>query len=150
MVFKREVIMGEFLLVNHTADVGLQITADSIEDLFVTAAKGWLSLVMPNVDRQVKQEKPLIIESETLEELLVEFLSELNYLLFVKNWIAKDVKEISIKKMDGNYSLNSLIVGDIRSSENQPILLEIKAVTFYDLEIVKVGDQYQTRIIFDT
>ncbi|RMF90583.1 MAG: archease, partial [Planctomycetota bacterium] len=82
----------------HTADIGLRVTAESLEDLFAEAAIGFYTLLCPNLEsvhplasRSVVVPFPAAA-GEACEpdyaELLHDWLSELLYIFDVERFLA--------------------------------------------------------------
>lgn len=85
----------------------------------------------------------------TIEELLVGFLSELNYLLFVNRWITDRISGITIRQEDEMYHLEARLEGENYSPEIHRLKEEIKAVTFHNMKVEKIAGMFTTRIVFD-
>lgn len=82
----------------------------------------------------------LELESLDLESLLVQFLSELLYLMEDKR-LAYDNLSVQV---------NGLVIN--AQLEGRPISLqnkEIKAVTFHNLKIENINGNYEVTIVFD-
>ena len=61
---------------DHTADLGLRVTADSLNELFAEAAVGLTSLIVADVTSVVvAQERTVEISSPDLEYLYFDWLS---------------------------------------------------------------------------
>ncbi|MFH1232208.1 MAG: archease, partial [Planctomycetota bacterium] len=90
--------------------------------------------------------KKFIIDKQAdgLDNLLVEWLSELLFLFNTKNVVFEKFK---INKIDQKH-LAAQASG--RSLKNYKITTEIKAVTYHMLEVKKKGKFWQGQIIFDT
>lgn len=135
--------------IEHTADIAVEVYAESIEELFEVSALAFKESISEIENYTNSIRRNISIEATTLEELLVNFLNELNFLVQTKKWLFTEMKSIIINFEDVDFKLESNIIG-INISENSVTLKEeIKAVTYHQLEIIKVGDQYRTTIIFD-
>jgi len=142
-----------FKIISHTADVGIDVAADSIEALFIDAAKGWKYCVIEDSLTEARSEKELQFSAASREDLMVQWLNELNFYLTVKEWILHKVVECRIKPVDSGkreeWTGNLLINGEPLNYEKHEICIEIKSVTYHQLEIREINSQYKTRIIFD-
>jgi len=133
----------QYQILPHPADVKLQITASTKEELFQAALTGMASIIQP----QMPQKTPIVkenieIHSLDLDTLLVDFLSE----VLAKTDISRVVfHTLKIKKLTDN-SLQTEIEGQNSDYFGQ----EIKAVTHHGLEIKqdKKG-HYKATILFD-
>ena len=64
----------------HTADLGIRVRADSLEELFVDAAKGLFSIMVINLDAVRTIEKVTFeVDGDDIEGLLHGWLGELLY-----------------------------------------------------------------------
>lgn len=138
-----------YKIVSHTADVGIDIKAKSIKELFVEAARGWKYSVVENSSTKAAEEKRIQLSAPTLEELMVIWLNELNFYLTVKEWIMNEVVDGNIHSANSNWDLDFLINGETLDYQRHEICMEIKSVTYHQLNIQKSKGQYKTRIIFD-
>lgn len=137
----------------HTADVGLEIYGNTIDELFIHAVKGLFHLISPNLESNVAKETGLpakgkrlpVIElsTSTQEELLVHWLNEFIYNFFVKDMIPEIIK---IKSLTGR-NLRAEI-GFTKFSRGMPVM-EIKAATYHSVSVKRINGKYQARVIFD-
>jgi SHS2 domain-containing protein len=137
-----------YKFIDHTADVAVDIEADSMEELFMVSAQAWKETIFENNIIEIKEEKKIKIAENDLELLLVKFLDELNFLFQTKKWICSFVKEISFQKNNA-WSLSALLSGENFNEDKHPVSLEIKAVTFHQMEIRNKDGKFLTRIVFD-
>jgi len=72
--------MGSFEILPHTADVGFRASADSLPDLFATAARAMFSIEYDLSAVEVKEEREVAVAADDLEGLLEAWLSELLWL----------------------------------------------------------------------
>ncbi len=138
-----------FRFIEHTADIAVEITEDSIEKLFVTSANAWFSTAVEILNRQLESSKKFIFIANTLEELLIEFLSELNFQLYTRKWIFISVKEIKLQQTGTGYQLEVEVFGQSLNADNHKLKVEIKAVTYHQMKIEKTDNNFFTRIVFD-
>ena len=134
---------------HHTADIGLEVSGNTLEELFTEAALGWKHLVLEDSPTAPKEKKTVQLTASDLNDLLVQWLSELNYLLNAHFWVLDSIEQINIQKTNGTYTLNATITGEPLDSDRHYIYFEIKAVTYHQLNIEKKGGKFRTRIIFD-
>lgn len=131
---------------SHTADIAFEVEADSIEELFIESFKGWLNSVVENISSDAEHETEIKLFADSLEQLLVDFLNEVNFLLTVKKILCVDVKELTIDKE--KLSLNSVL--KIQNVKDDSMLKEeIKSVTYHKMEIKEDKGKYYVRVVFD-
>ena len=139
----------KFNFIDHTADIAVEVTGDTINDLFIASAFAWQESVFEKNGVNLSDEREINIEELSYEELLVSFLDELNFLLLTKKWIMGKVDKIQIQKNDDKINLKAIVTGENFDDKRHQLKVEIKAVTFHQIEIREVNNKYFTRIIFD-
>lgn len=132
--------------IEHTADIAFDVSADSLEELFLESARAWRISVIGDTAGKVLLNRKLKLSAGSLEELLVSFLNELNYLLITKKWLSVIFKDLLIDKI--NYFLSVTILG-FQIHDLFEMKEEIKSVTYHQMEIIEVDNQFSTRIVFD-
>jgi SHS2 domain-containing protein len=131
---------------SHTADIAFDVEADSIEELFIESFDGWLNSVVENIEKNADSVVEINLTAESLEQLLVDFLNEVNFLLTVKKILCVDVKELSIDTE--KLSLNTIL--KIQNVKDDSMLKEeIKSVTYHQMEIRNEKGKYYVRVVFD-
>lgn len=143
-----ELLMKKIRILEHTADIAVEVFAGDIEHLFIFAAEAWLTAVADTEKATSDEERDIMLSSSSLEVLLVDFLSELNYLLNTKKWIYLDTEKISIKQ-NGKFTLIAKVKGTKLNENNVKLKNEIKAITFHQMNIEKIENGFITKIIFD-
>jgi SHS2 domain-containing protein len=138
-----------FKVLAHTADIALEVQAGDLNSLFIDAAKGWKNIVVENSDTQFDNMRRVKLTSVEAEDLMVLWLSELNYFLTVHQWIMHEIRRLDICSVGNELMLEAEVSGETLDSERHYIYCDIKAVTYHQLNIKKIANQYHTRIIFD-
>jgi SHS2 domain-containing protein len=136
--------MKEFETFSTTADIGIKIQGKEYEDLFRNAIKGLNYLLFEKVFDQQEPAHlyPFEFEGDSAENILVNLLSEILFLLQVEGKLTLDVH---IKELKENYLKADLYVVPL---EFEPEI-EIKSVTYHNLKIVEKNDMKFTEIVFD-
>ena len=142
-------MVSYFKFIDHTADIAVEVSGNTYEELFLAALNGWKnSVVELSRKKYVTHEREFNLKENSPEELLVSFLQEMNYLLESKKIFPFDIKNINIEKIDETFLLESTILfGNI--AKEDIVKTEIKAVTFHQLDIKRVNGVYKTIIVFD-
>lgn len=138
-----------YQFIEHTADIAVKISANSIEDLFSISCQAWRDAVLENENSSLTEELTFSFSAYSLEELLVQLLSELNFLLSTKQWVFNAVKKIELLSEENSNKLFITILGEPFDKNIHHLKEEIKAVTFHQMKIEKNDDEYITRIVFD-
>jgi len=138
-----KVDMGyEFL--DHTADIGLKVWADSIEGLFQEAGKSITSL-MVNGKIDPTTSCPIQLQADSLEDLFHDWLAELNYLFLVKHRIFESFVFQNLTEK----SLQCVGYGEFCDPKRHRAQTEIKAITYHQLYVQKQSNQWIAQVFFD-
>lgn len=139
--------MEKYETFSTTADVGIRIQGTGYEGLFQSAVKG-LNLVLFS---EHGQDTPrdgnchlhfFEFHGDSCENILVNFLSEMVYLLLVKNKMTIDV---TIKEVNETYLKADLVTVPL---EREPDI-EIKSVTYHNLQVKDRNGIKSAEVIFD-
>ncbi len=131
-----------FRFLEHTADVRMEVLANSYEELFFEALKGLAEFVAPEACKQEKNFlQDIHLQANSYEELLVDFLSEVLFFLETR-WIL--FCEISFRKLSENE-----LAGTLRGTEIQNLEEHVKAITYEDLKIEKTSEGFSVEITLD-
>jgi SHS2 domain-containing protein len=143
----------DFELLPHTADLKIRVYGTTLEQLFRHALIGMFQSIGPRSKNckkkgerlycpQLPQQHDITLQAHDLTSLLVSFLSEALALSDIHNEAYLDVV---IHELDQNHIRATLQGVPIEGFE----VVEIKAVTYHDLNIKKVDGAWQTDIVFD-
>lgn len=130
-------------IVNHTADIGIRVYGENIEELFKNSAEGLYKIFGIKYIKNKEETLKIELTGEDLENLLVKFLNELIYYIETKKKAGK-IEKLEIKK-NNIYNLNAII----KMKKVERIEKEIKAATYHNLKIEEKGNKCRTTIIFD-
>jgi SHS2 domain-containing protein len=138
-----------YKILAHTADIALEVQAGDLESLFRDAARGWKEIVLEDAETASQQTRTIKLSSFEPEDLLVQWLGELNYFLTVHQWVMHEVSELKLHSPEDEWRLKAQITGEPLNPQKHYIYSDIKAVTYHQLDIKKVNGEYRTKIIFD-
>ena len=137
--------MKTYELIDHTADVGIKAYGKNLSEAFENAAKAMFDIITDKSEIESLGQCDIKLEAPDLEQLLVDFLSELLFLNSAKNLVFGFFKvEIDEKKK----CLFAHVFGEKYNISKHKIGSEIKAVTYHMLE-VNNKKPYHVQVIFD-
>lgn len=139
---------GSYKQIDHTADIAFEVSGNSLEELFKASSKAWLTSVIDVTTFSQSENKKIKLSSYSKEQLLVDFLSELNFYLFTKKWLCYSVDDLSIVRKMDDWSLSASLTGNNISFKIN-LKQEIKAITFHQMNIKKSGNVFSTLLVFD-
>jgi SHS2 domain-containing protein len=130
---------------DHTADVGLHVSARTLPELFSNAAIGMQSLMVApeQVSPQVSRE--ISTQGRDLVALLIAWLSEFIFLFDTEYLLFKHVE---ISDFTGT-SIKAVAYGEPYDASRHELGSAIKAVTWHEAQILPEAEGYNARIIFD-
>ena len=135
--------MKKFEILPHIADLKVRVLGKTKEELFLNALLGMTGGLKPEIKKpEEKVGRNIRIKSPDLAALLVDFLSEVLYLIQVEKAIYKDIK---FKRLSEN-ELEAEIFGQKVERLNE----DIKGVTYHDLDIHQREDEsWEATVLFD-
>jgi SHS2 domain-containing protein len=132
-------------VLDHTADVGLVVTADSLEHVIEDAIAGFGELVCPEGEVDGRAERDLTVSADDLDDLVVDVLDELNFLHQTEHFVPAGASvEIDA---NGGYQATVTVRGEDFDPNKHGHLMEVKATTYHGLEVDE--DEPRIEVIFD-
>lgn len=137
--------MKTYELIDHTADVGLKAYGNSLSEAYQNAAKGMFDIITDKSEIENIGQYDIDLSADDLEQLLVDWLSELLYLHSAKNLV---FGFFNVELDEKNKKLSAKIFGEKLNMSKHKAGAEIKAVTYHMLE-VKNKKPYYVKVLFD-
>ncbi|KYK33604.1 MAG: archease [Thermoplasmatales archaeon SG8-52-3] len=137
--------MKTYELIDHTADVGVKAYGKTISEAFENAAKGMFDIITDSSEIENIGQYIIELEAPDLEQLLVDFLSDLLFLNSAKNLVFGFFK---VELDEKNNKLAAKIFGEKFNISKHKAGAEIKAVTYHMLE-VKNKKPFHVQVLFD-
>jgi len=134
-----------FDIIDHTADVGITAYGEDIKQLFCNAALALFSLMTDVQSIRGKIQHRVEINSESRDNLLVEWLNELIYLFDAEHLL---FNHFEIESLDNN-QLKATCYGEKLDPARHRIKTGVKAATYYMLEVARDCKGYRGQVIFD-
>jgi SHS2 domain-containing protein len=137
--------MKRFEILNHTADIGIIVHGENLKALFENAGEAFFRLItdLRKVRRRI--ERRVNIRGESLDRLMVDWLSELLYLHDVENLLFKGFEIDSV----GEDGLKAVVKGEPFQEGVHVIKTEVKAVTYHQIEVRRENRGWRARVILD-
>lgn len=135
----------DYLLLDHTADLGIEISGDDPEDLFKRAGKAFLHLIFGDICIQGTDIMEISLSGDDLPDLMVRWLTEILYILEGEHLVTTDIhidllSPTTIKARLGVTPFDPL---------KHEIQREIKAITYHQIEVTQKDLAWKARVIFD-
>jgi len=155
LIFKKESsnMTKDFEFLPHTADIKIRVYGKDLAQFFTHAVTGMFQAIGPQVPNckkvhervvcpELPEKREIEVESIDLESLLVDFLSEALYLsdIYDEAYLDADIHEVNEKHIKA--TLRGVKITGFE-------VVEVKAVTYHDLDVKKVDGLWQADIVFD-
>lgn len=131
--------------IEHTADVGIEVEADSLEELFAGAASGMLSLIAETAFVSPTTSRGVSLEAADLDELMFLWLNELIYLMGSEGLL---LSKFDVKRVEG-LVLEATVMGERIDPARHDLRGDVKAATYHQLAVERRDGGWFARIIFD-
>ncbi|MHB8163682.1 MAG: archease [Methanoregula sp.] len=129
--------------ISHTADVKIRARALTLDALFTDAFLALMQIVY-GTDKKVGIVKEIQIESDTIESLLIDFLSEVLFIAEVEGLVFSEA-DIIINGLN----LTAILKGELFDPRRHSSGTEVKGISYSGLIIQKDANGYMLDILFD-
>jgi len=137
--------MKNYELIDHTADVAIKAYGKTLSEAFENAAKGMFDIITNNSEIENIGQYDIQLQADNLEQLLVDWLSELLFLNSANNIVFGFFK---VELDEKNSKLSAKVFGEKFDISKHKIGTEIKAVTYHMLEVNKKKPIF-VQVLFD-
>ena len=132
----------KYKILDHISDLKIKVFGKNLPELFENAVFAMRECLRPEIEIPEKNTKSKIkIKSANLLSLLVDFLSEVLYQAQVNKEIYHEVKFDKFSDTE--------LEAELFGEKVKRFGLEIKGVTYHNLEIKKIKNHWQAIIVFD-
>lgn len=135
--------MKHYDLVEHTADVGVKAYGKTVAEAFEHAAEGMFDIITDKSTVDPIGEYTIVLEAPDLEQLLVDWLSQL---LFLND--AQDLVFGKFKVTLTENHLSAQVYGEKYDTKKHKMGAEIKAVTYHMVQVHET-DPIFVQVLFD-
>lgn len=134
--------MRKYEFIEHTADIGIKAYGKNLSEAFENAALGMFDIISDTTKIDSVGEYMIELKADNIDQLLVDWLSELLYIHETKNVLLTSFNV----ELDKN-KLRARVYGEKLDKKKHPIKNEIKAVTYHILEVNEKKGYVQ--VLFD-
>ncbi len=137
--------MMRYKLIDHTADFGIHVFGADPVELFANAAFATFDMLTEMDTLEAREIADLQVTGDDWADLMVNWLRELLYF-----WNGKEllVKKAQILALSEN-KLSASVELDPFDPDRHEIKIEIKAVTYHQIQVSEGHDGWEAKIIFD-
>lgn len=137
--------MKKYELIEHTADIAIKAYGTNLSEAFGNAAKGMFDIITDESEVESTGQYDIKLEAPDLEQLLVDWLSELLFLNTSQNLVFGFFK---VELDEEKKHLVGHVFGEKYNISKHKVGIEIKAVTYHMLE-VRNKRPYHVQVLFD-
>jgi SHS2 domain-containing protein len=134
----------KFEEIDHSGDVGIEARGKDEVDALANATLGLFSLMVHN-GVSARVERPLAIDSNSDEDLVVDWLSEVIATASMHGEVYGDVRI----ERTGAYSVRGVIRGEPIDAGRHQLRFDVKAATYHGLLVERKNDGCRIRVVFD-
>jgi SHS2 domain-containing protein len=134
-----------FREIEHTADLGIEVEADTPQELFRRAGLALFALMVSLERVETREEREQVVQADGWEELLHDWLSSLLHQFLQDGFIAASV---TIAELDAT-RVRARLAGEKLDYDRHAFETEIKAVTYHQLMVKQEDGRWRARVIFD-
>lgn len=139
-----------FELRDHTADVGVAATGETLPEVFSAVADGLAAAMCDDVPGDTGDRFSLSVTAERREALLFDYLDELIYLRDVRGELPVDNRVESIGDSANTEGEAWTLTASARGVPLAAIdAREVKAVTYSEMRLEEMDDGWKAYVVFD-
>ncbi len=131
--------------IEHTADLGVEVTAADLPALFASAGEALYALIADPATIESRDEIRIAASGDNPEDLLHAWLCELLAVFNVQGFVGKrcEIAHLESGQVQGRVS------GEKLDLKRHAFHTEIKGVTYHDFKVWQEAGTWHARVIFD-
>lgn len=138
-------VSASFRILEHPADLGIEAHGGTLEEAFVQAAVGLVSIILDPATVEPRQTKEVHLRRADLEQLLVKWLSEILYLYDGQGFVGKEFEIVRLTENE----LDAKVRGEPLDLQKHRTRLDVKAVTYHQLQIQHTDHGVRVQVYLD-
>jgi len=135
-----------YKFLDHATDAIIEVTAKDLKEAFAVAADAEINLTLDQDKVEEKGQKKFSANGKDIRYLLFSWLEEIPFVLITEGFAIRRI-EFEIKENNG-YKIEATAFGEPLDVKKHNFKVEIKAPTFYDMEIKQNNGVYM-RFLLD-
>ena len=137
-----------YRFLDHATDAIIEVTAKNLKEAFATAAEAEINLTLDQDKVEEKEEREFSAQGKDLHYLLFSWLEEIPFVLITEGFAIRRL-EFDIKEESQGYKISAKAFGETLDVKRHNFKVEIKAPTFYDMEIRQDDKGVYMRFLLD-
>ncbi len=136
-----------YKFLDHATDAIIEVNAKNLKEAFAVAADAEINLTLDQDKVEEKDKMEFTAKGKDLCYLLFSWLEEIPFILITEGFAIKRI-EFDIEENKG-FKINATAYGETLDVKKHNFKVEIKAPTFYDMEIRENKDNFYMRFLLD-
>jgi SHS2 domain-containing protein len=134
-----------FEILEHPSDLGIEARGTTMAEAFRNAARGLMSVIAGPSKIESHEERLISLQAHDRENLLVRWLTEILFLYDAEKFLTADV----LFSLMNDTSLKATILGQQYDAMKHELKLDIKAITYHQVQVEKLNDIWIARVFVD-
>lgn len=144
---------GKFDYLEHTADIYIVSYGSNVLELFENAGIALFESMTRTEKLEASEERNIFAKGYDLENLLYQWLEELLILYYSENLMCREIRveELKIRRNENGieYSVSGYCRGEYFNPEKHEAKVEIKAVTYHLMKIIREKNMWKAYFVLD-
>ena len=137
-----------YKFLDHATDAIIEVTAKDLKEAFSVTADAVINLTLDQRKVEEKTQKEFTAQGKDLRYLLFSWLEEIPFVLITEGFAIHRL-EFDLKEDEIGYKITAKAYGEPLDFAKHNFKVEIKAPTFYDMEIRHNKQQVYMRFLLD-
>jgi SHS2 domain-containing protein len=137
----------------HSTDAFVQAHGSSLEVLFGNCAKGLVNIMFEIDKVEDRQFSTITASGDDLENLLFDWLEKVLLKILIDHIVVSrfsiEISEKNANVVEKKYLLRARVGGERVSYSKHKYKIEIKAITYHELKIKRIGPNYVATFLVD-
>ena len=134
-----------FEIIDHPADIGIEAYGENSREAFEQAAVALMSIILELSSVQNQESRTIELSAIDYKHLLVKWLNEVLYLYDGEGFVGF---RFGIKELTTTH-LYAIIYGEKFNPEKHPTKLDVKAITYHQIEVNEDEKEARVRVYLD-
>jgi SHS2 domain-containing protein len=122
-----------YRFLDHATDAIIEVKAKDLKEAFSVTADAVINLTLDQDKVEEKEQREFSAQGKDLRYLLFSWLEEIPFLLITEGFAIRRIEFQLIENND--FKINAIAFGEPLDFKKHNFKVEIKAPTFYDMEI---------------
>ena len=136
---------GGYTILEHPSDIGVEASAESMEEAFALAAEGLMSVIVDPGTVAARESRVVALPAMDEERLLVRWLGEVLYLYDGTGFVPSRFRVARASAA----GLSAEAFGEPADRDRHGMRLDVKAVTYHGVSVRRSPGVCEVRVFLD-